>query len=698
MIQFVYALFLLSLIFIIHCKAQQPNAADSLLLLLEKNTIEDTIRVKIYAELANCYIYDNPQKVEDYAHQALMLSQKIGYDYGKFLGLYYNGIAKARKGEYEKSIELYYESKKFLLPEQVLDKIKVLNALGISHKNRGDYPSAIVSYFDALKELEKVDDIKRKSVIYTNIGDLYTLQGLYHQALEYFKNSYELKQKIKDERGMGIVNHNIGYTYLKMGVLSESYYYLLQSLKVFENGGDKEGLSHAINTLGEYFEKVNKLDSALHCYSRAYQLRKTNALTREQIYSMRCLSSVYTKNKEYNKAESLLVDALSLSRAISAKKEQYETLKSLAHLYFQTGKNKKAYECLVNSNNLKDSIYHEESTQLLINATKKYEVIQKDLEIQEKNRQIEQQKNFIFTQKMRGIAISVVLSFFLFTTVLLLKLNNDKKVINKELLKKTKEVELQREELLLKSEQIERQNEELIAQNQRLEQVNLEKDNLTSTVAHDLKSPLSKIEGFLNLISIDGTLNERQKDYVKIAQQVISSAYRLIRDLTDIAYFGHPSRLPQLEYVQIQKLISDIVLSFEEKAKEKNIKIHLLVEKSLNQVMTDSDFIFRIVDNLLSNAIKFSWNNSNIFINIKNQGEHWSISIRDEGQGFSEEDKQKVFMRFQRLTAKPTAGENSTGLGLSIVKALVEKLHGHISLESSLGKGAEFIIIFPKNP
>jgi signal transduction histidine kinase len=697
MTQFIYTFFILILIFAFHCKAQ-PNNADSLLLLLEKNTKEDSIRVKIYAELANCFIYDNPQKVEEYANQTLMLSQKIGYNQGKFLGLYYNGIAKARRGEYEKAIELYYEAKNILSPEQIGDKIKVLNALGISHKNKGDYSSAILSYFDALDELQKINDIKRKSVIYTNIGDLYSEQGLYQQALEYFKNSYELKQKIKDERGMGIVNHNIGYTYLKMGVPNEAYYHLLHAFKVFEKGGDIEGLSHIINTLGEYFEKVNQLDSAFHYYSRSYQLRKNNILLREQIYSMRCLSSIYVKKKNFDKAQPLLLEALELSKKIGAKKEQQEVMKSLANLNFEMGNSKEAYKYLIQSNSLKDSIYNEKNAQLLTNATKKYELNKKDSEIQEKNRQINEQNSFIFNQKLKGIAIIVVLIFFLFTTVLLLKLNDDKKVINKELVKKSKEVELQKQELLRKSEQIEQQNEELTIQNQRLEQVNLEKDNLTSTVAHDLKSPLSKIEGFLNLISLDGTLNERQKDYIKIAQQVISSAYRLIRDLTDIAYFGHPSRLPQLENVNVRKLISDIILTFEEKAKEKNIKIHLVVEKSLNQVVTDVDFIFRIFDNLLSNSIKFSWNNSNIFVNVRNQGEYWSISIRDEGQGFSEEDKKKLFVRFQKLTAKPTAGENSTGLGLSIVKALIDKLHGHISLESSLGKGAEFILIFPKNP
>jgi signal transduction histidine kinase len=97
----------------------------------------------------------------------------------------------------------------------------------------------------------------------------------------------------------------------------------------------------------------------------------------------------------------------------------------------------------------------------------------------------------------------------------------------------------------------------------------------------------------------------------------------------------------------------------------------------------------------MTNAIKFSPTHKNITLRLEGQARQVSISIQDEGQGFTAEDKAKVFQKFQKLTARPTAGESSTGLGLSIVKILTEKLGGHISLESEWQKGSTFTLTFP---
>jgi len=103
----------------------------------------------------------------------------------------------------------------------------------------------------------------------------------------------------------------------------------------------------------------------------------------------------------------------------------------------------------------------------------------------------------------------------------------------------------------------------------------------------------------------------------------------------------------------------------------------------------------RILDNLLTNAMKFSENGKTIHLNIWEENKKIYFSIKDEGPGISEEDQKKMFKKFQKLGAQPTAGESSTGLGLSIIKALVGKLSGQIEVKSQLGKGSEFIIILP---
>ena len=103
----------------------------------------------------------------------------------------------------------------------------------------------------------------------------------------------------------------------------------------------------------------------------------------------------------------------------------------------------------------------------------------------------------------------------------------------------------------------------------------------------------------------------------------------------------------------------------------------------------------QVVENLVSNAVKYSPPGKSIFVRVRRTGNAVRCEVQDEGPGLSAEDQQKLFGKFARLTAKPTGGEQSTGLGLSIVKRLVEAMHGHVWCESEPGHGATFLVEFP---
>ena len=102
-----------------------------------------------------------------------------------------------------------------------------------------------------------------------------------------------------------------------------------------------------------------------------------------------------------------------------------------------------------------------------------------------------------------------------------------------------------------------------------------------------------------------------------------------------------------------------------------------------------------MLDNLVSNAVKFSPSGTTVTINVEKLEDIVRCTVADQGPGISKEDQEKLFKKFARLTAKPTAGESSTGLGLSITKRLTEDMNGTIRCESQEGKGAAFILEFP---
>jgi len=109
----------------------------------------------------------------------------------------------------------------------------------------------------------------------------------------------------------------------------------------------------------------------------------------------------------------------------------------------------------------------------------------------------------------------------------------------------------------------------------------------------------------------------------------------------------------------------------------------------------DSNFTFQVFDNLLSNSIKFSPENTNITIRVFEKGNKMVVEVQDEGPGINKDDREKLYLKYQKLSAMPTAGESSSGLGLSIVKKLVELMNACIIFEAPERGGAKFIVTFP---
>src|SRR6478735_7996365 len=240
-----------------------------------------------------------------------------------------------------------------------------------------------------------------------------------------------------------------------------------------------------------------------------------------------------------------------------------------------------------------------------------------------------------------------------------------------------------------------RTNREVRKQNEKLNQLNKEKEQLMSVVAHDLKSPLNTVSTIMNVLELSDNLTEEQMDCINSTRDLISSANNLIRDLL----YSHEIKEINLEqkktFVSLGSLVEKTVASFQTVAEAKRIKINVQVKDSVLEINTYPDFIYRILDNLLSNAVKFSTFDKTIHVSCKIENDDVFFTIRDEGPGITPDDQKKLFMRFQKLSARPTGGESSNGLGLAIVKSLVDILKGEISVSSTIGGGTAFTVRMP---
>lgn len=245
-------------------------------------------------------------------------------------------------------------------------------------------------------------------------------------------------------------------------------------------------------------------------------------------------------------------------------------------------------------------------------------------------------------------------------------------------------------------EEIKSKNQTLAQQNQQLNELNQEKNHLIGIVAHDLRNPLHNILGMANVILLNGeNLSEKQEKYTKNIVQTTERLNGMINQILDTQAIDAQSLNLKLEKVNLIKILERVVNNFKHKAKSKNIRINFKPEKTEHFASIDKNYTLQIFENLVSNALKFSYQNSNIYIKIIEQNEFLQIQIIDEGQGIPKTELPKLFQKFQKLSSKPTANENSTGLGLSIVKKYVEAMQGKVWCESEIDKGTTFFVNFP---
>lgn len=243
-----------------------------------------------------------------------------------------------------------------------------------------------------------------------------------------------------------------------------------------------------------------------------------------------------------------------------------------------------------------------------------------------------------------------------------------------------------------------RYSQEIEAKNQDLLRLNQEKNEFLGIVAHDLKNPLFCILGLSDILrnTPDRISLEKIVDYASIIESSAQNMLLLIGNLLDVNKIESGEFELHLSHLDLQPLLKKVVSIYSERAQAKQLKIQVSSMPALAYL--DESLTQEVLENLISNAIKYSPPEHMIYITLSiTETDKVRCEIQDEGQGLSEADQAKLFGKFTRLSAKPTGGEHSTGLGLFIVKKLVTALHGEVWCESELGKGARFIVEFNRD-
>ncbi|MFN3561009.1 MAG: tetratricopeptide repeat protein [Chloroherpetonaceae bacterium] len=565
-------------------------------------------------------------------------SRDAGYLKGLAKALRNRALCYQRLSSYELALkDLNEASRLFRDLNDLSGEASTLNTSGLIFTELGEYAKAMECFEHALPKYETLNYTIGIASTTSNIGHISVILGEQELALDYFKKSLLLYRSINDKRGQAAVLVSIGNVYTSLNAPTEALKCFRESLMLYEQTNDLQGKAVALRNVGLIFATLGEESEALSHYEQSLNLMREVGDKRGEASVLLALANLYLKSgnvdQHFPLIKSYLDNALPIAESIKAKTLIYEVHRSYAEMY----------EMMLD---YKSALFHHK---LFLSV-----------------------KESLMSEEARK------------------KLRNQQ--ITNAIEKAEKEAELYR----LK-------NQELSEANRALKELNDLKTELMGFAAHDLKAPLQSIMTFAELIHASSDDKASVEEFSQNIFKASERMFNMVKSLLQSTAIELGKIDLNLHITNISGLVQKSVAQNLPKAVSKSQNLHSEINENL-LANVDSERLLEVLDNLISNAIKYTPLGKKILVkcekkfprHLQHQGTSVFISVSDEGQGLSEEDMQKLFGRFQKLSSQPTAGEHSSGLGLYISKKYIEMMGGKIWAESEgKDKGATFFIELP---
>lgn len=581
-----------------------------------------------------------------------------------------------------------------------------LNVIGNDYKDLKNLDKALENYQASLLLNRKAnaggsnDNAIVSNLI--NIGNAYQMRGDNRNAIKSFNDALQIIEKKGTPTENAVMHNYLASLYLAQGNFSDAEEHTNQAIKLLSSTENKRTLAASYKRLTDIYSKQGNYEKSLESY-QAYSMLKDSLLYREQLaqekekfkeqqiettereaklslidHEMRALElrNEMEKSEREKQRIELLLKEKELQN-LSLQKEQSEQARAVQQLELQQGqaeKEKQAREILL--------LQQKRDLQNAEIQKKELEEKERQREIDIQNTKLELQQTQLDRAGIRQQSLSFILVLFVALIVLALFGYMTKRRDNQKL-------QTQYEEINKQKEKIESINASLI-------ELNEEKNDLIGIVAHDLKSPLNQISGMLEIMKLTSKDQPvEQQAYTGKIEQSTNRLKRMVTKILDVSAIEAKTLVIHLEKIDITQLLDDIVSRFNELAAKKNISVLREFEKGIPFINSDAGYVSEVLENLMSNAIKYSPLDKQVTVKLSSRNSFVRMEFIDQGQGISQKDMKYLFGKYRKLTARPTAGEDSTGLGLSIVKKYVLALHGRVWCESEEGKGSNFIVELP---
>ncbi|MFA6233854.1 MAG: ATP-binding protein [Bacteroidota bacterium] len=722
---------------LLHAQQNTETARlETLLRSRETRGLNDSVNVRLMLDLAQEYRKTDPEQAIAVARKAEELAKKLNDNAGLAMAFTSTGITYAQQGAWVRALNFFLKS--LQLKEELGDQqgmAALLSNIGVVHGRLNDEERALRYHLRAVKYFQLAQDKQGLAYSYNNIGVIYMDKGEYDKALENLLASLELKKELRDVPGLASTYLNIGITYFVQNVIGRALENYQESARLYESLADKHGLAEAMQRIAALHLHKKDAARAFDIGSRALRLaQETNSRVVERNALKICADAktalgdpsaallyyrqfTALKDSLFNEESSKRINEMTANYEVAQrersdrenellKKDQRINEMELERRAIQLRQQKQDIE-LLNQDKRIGVLQLKEQEAIVIaqrlDATQqqnRINILNKNRELLERDRALKDAK----LEQEASLRNMLILSSVLLVVILVLLANRYRlkkrsaeifQQKNSELEAANAEIRKHEEMLEAQAEQIARTNEELTRQNALLEQLNIEKNELMGILSHDLRNPVSAIRMLAESMGESGRSEEYIRRKAGQVADTADSVLVLAKNLLDINRLESGRMQLDSDPVPVKPILRRAVENHRRWAEQKDLSFEVDLPEGDPIAIGDDSAVMQIVDNLISNAIKYSSRGMKVRISLHSFPERVCIVVEDEGPGFSEEDLTRLYQKFSRLSAQPTAGEPSSGLGLSIVKRLVDTMHGSIQCESDEGNGARFEVNLP---
>lgn len=705
---------------------QNKNVVDSLKYVL--SVVRDAAKVDALNKLCWEYRTFDHNRAIEYGLQALGLAEQLKYKAGMARAFNILGLVYRRHGNYPQALDYHFKSLK--VSEESRDSSLIapaLNNIGLLYMGQSNYALALEYFERTLKTYEALHDQSGIAAAMENIGAIYSRQGKHSTGLEYLMKSLAIIEQGGDPEATADVFAEIATLYSRQGNYTLALQGFLKALAINERIGNKSAVAQILSSVAMVYYKTNAYKRAEQSALKAMTLAKETGEIEWMKQASQTLSLIYTAENEYQKALQYQTMFSTMKDSITGE----ESIRKIADLETMLASEKRQaqIDLLTKEKQLQVLIIIALGTGLVLVFALVSVFFRSNRRQKKANKLLSQQNTEILRQQTlleeqaREIEITNTglqeMNFDLHHQQKLLEEQaHEIELANNELLELNVNLEHQQHQLEEQSRQIEMANYELQERNVQLHELNDQKNEFLAIAAHDLKNPLASI------IMSAGTIKRyydklTSEDILESITRIETTAGRMrqiILNLLDLNALESGKFEVSPEPVSPADVVEKLMDDWTARASDKAITIHFDNQAPDQIINADPQLLHQVLDNLLSNAVKYSPQGKHVWLRLKKFTTHEEqplpeipsgvrpsmrlqtylrLEVQDEGPGLSAEDKGKLFGKFSRLSARPTGGEHSTGLGLSIVKKMVEAMNGKVWCESESGNGAMFIMELP---